>query len=144
MPDPVTTRFETEGDAAYKKSLDEITAKLKVNYSAMGLLSEQYDSAGQSEDALRAKSDALRAAMENQRAKVDLLSAKVKSSTEATGASSAATLGYQTSLNKAQTELARMQNQLDGYDGALKKSNKSMLPRGSAGPQPGLMTTTSF
>lgn len=92
MPDNITTRFEIEGDAAYKKNLDEIASKLKVNYAQMGLLTAQYDTNATSQEALRAKSDALRAAMENQRAKVQLLADKMKDSTAKTGAGSTATL----------------------------------------------------
>lgn len=125
MPDNITTRFEIEGDAAYKKNLDEIASKLKVNYAQMGLLTAQYDTNATSQEALRAKSDALRAAMENQRAKVQLLSDKMKDSTAKTGAGSTATLNYQTSLTKAETELAKMQNQLNGYDKSMQSASKS-------------------
>lgn len=125
MPDTITTRFEIEGDAAYKKNLDEIASKLKVNYAQMGLLTAQYDTNATSQEALRAKSDALRAAMENQRAKVQLLSDKMKDSTAKTGEGSTATLNYQTSLTKAETELAKMQNQLNGYDKSMQSASKS-------------------
>lgn len=125
MPDNITTRFEIEGDAAYKKNLGEINSQLKVNYAQMGLLTAQYDDNATSQEALRAKSDALRAAMENQRAKVQLLTDKMKDSAAKTGAGSTATLNYQTSLTKAETELAKMQNQLNGYDKSMQSASKS-------------------
>lgn len=125
MANTMSMRFETENDAPFKKNLDEIASKLKVNYAQMGLLTAQYDSNATSQEALRAKSDALRAAMENQRAKVQLLSDKMKDSTSKTGEGSTATLNYQTSLTKAETELAKMQNQLNGYDKSMQSASKS-------------------
>lgn len=127
MAEHITTQFEIVGDAQYKKALDEINSSLKVSYSSMSLVEARYDSAGDSQEALRAKTNALQQAIQAQASKVALLTAQVAKSTEKTGENSQETAGYQIALNKASTELTKMQNQMGKYQEAMHGSAKSTV-----------------
>ncbi len=118
-------RMVLEGEKEYREALTNINAGLRVNYSEMQLVTAQYAANADSVEALRAKSDALTAAMTSQSEKVDLLKARLQKSAEQTGEGSAATMRLKTEYNNAQTALQKMQNQLDGYDSAIKDATKS-------------------
>lgn len=114
-----------DGEKEYKAALADITAGLKVNYSQMALVAAQYDDAGNSQDALRAKSNALSATMASQREKVELLRAQLEKSIVKNGEGSKTTMQYQASLNRAETELVKMNSQLTAYDAAMHEGEKS-------------------
>lgn len=118
-------RMVLEGEKEYREALTNINAGLRVNYSEMQLVTAQYAANADSVEALRAKSNALTEAMESQSEKVDLLKARLQKSAEQTGEGSTATMRLKTEYNNAQTALQKMQNQLDGYDSAIKEATKS-------------------
>ena len=114
-----------DGEKEYKAALADINAGLKVNYTQMQLVSAQYNTAGNSQEALRAKTIALQDAIAGQSSKVELLRAQLDKSIEKTGVGSKASMNYQASLNKAEAELAKMNNQLASYDEQMQGAQES-------------------
>lgn len=112
-----------DGEKEYKKAIDEITAGLKVNYTQMGLVAAQYATAGNSEEALRAKSVALGETIASQTEKIELMRGQLAKSIEKNGEGSKTTMQYQAALNKAETELVKMNTQMGGYQQQLSEVN---------------------
>lgn len=121
----IKTKLAFDGEAEYKKNCAEITNNLKLQSSALKLVTAQYADNGQSVDALRAKQGVLKNTLEQQRQKVVETEKALSAMKIAQGENSAGTVRMETALNRAKAEMASTENQIKKLDSELNNAGKS-------------------
>lgn len=101
-----------DGEAEFRKSLQNINQQLKTLGSEMNSVTAAFGDNADSEDALTAKSSVLTKQIEAQQKKIDELNKGLTASAEKYGENDTRTLKWQQAVNNANAELSSMKNQL--------------------------------
>lgn len=101
-----------DGEAEFRKSLQNINQQLKTLGSEMNAVTSAFGDNADSEDALTAKSSVLTKQIEAQQKKIDELNKGLTASAEKYGENDTRTLKWQQAVNDANAELSSMKNQL--------------------------------
>ena len=101
-----------DGEAEFRKSLQNINQQLKTLGSEMNAVTSAFGDNADSEDALTAKSSVLTKQIEAQQKKIDELNKGLTASAEKYGENDTRTLKWQQAVNNANAELNSMKNQL--------------------------------
>ena len=96
-----------QGERAFRASLSEINAALRVNNAEIEAVSEAYKGNEKSIDALTAKQDALDRSILTQKERLEALESALKKTGEKYGETDTRTLRLRESLIKAQTQLEK-------------------------------------
>jgi len=115
----ILTTLALDGDAAFKKGMDNSYNSMKTLNSEMKLSEAEFGKGAVSMEGMRSKSEILTKQIANEKDMIAKLEKAVKDSTEATGANSAKTLKHEENLNKAKAALVNM-------EAAQKKNNEAM------------------
>lgn len=116
--------LRVDGEQQFKQAISNINREVKLLTSEMKLVTEQFKTNSNSQEALRAKSNALIKEMDKQIDKIDLLEDALANAEKEYGENSKQAQNWKASLLTAQTQLAKMENelrdvtkQLDSYNG---------------------------
>lgn len=120
-----------DGEAEFRKSLQNINQQLKTLGSEMNAVTSAFGDNADSEDALTAKSSVLTKQIEAQQKKIDELNKGLTASAEKYGENDTRTLKWQQAVNDANAELSSMKNQLGKTNDELDKSGKKSEETGS-------------
>ena len=113
-----------DGEAEFRKSLQNINQQLKTLGSEMNAVTSAFGDNADSEDALTAKSSVLTKQIEAQQKKIDELNKGLTASAEKYGENDTRTLKWQQAVNDANAELNSMKNQLGKTSDQLEKSGE--------------------
>lgn len=113
-----------DGEAEFRKSLQNINQQLKTLGSEMNAVTSAFGDNADSEDALAAKTSVLNKQIEAQQKKIDELNKGLTASAEKYGENDTRTLKWQQAVNDANAELSSMKNQLGKTNDELDKSGK--------------------
>lgn len=122
MPADIGAKIGLEGEATYRKQLQQITAQSKALSSEMKVVETSFDAQTAAEDKAAQKAQVLTKQIENQKAKIALLSDQLAKTKDKYGENSTEALDLQNKLNLAQAALNKMNTELgdaqrvaDGY-----------------------------
>ena len=120
-----------DGEAEFRKSLQNINQQLKTLGSEMSAVTSAFGDNADSEDALAAKTSVLNKQIEAQQKKIDELNKGLTASAEKYGENDTRTLKWQQAVNNANAELSSMKNQLSKTNDELDDSGKKSEEAGS-------------
>lgn len=113
-----------DGEAEFRKSLQNINQQLKTLGSEMNAVTSAFGDNADSEDALAAKTSVLNKQIEAQQKKIDELNKGLTASAEKYGENDTRTLKWQQAVNDANAELSSMKNRLSKTNDELDKSGE--------------------
>ncbi len=120
-----------DGEAEFRKSLQNINQQLKTLGSEMSAVTSAFGDNADSEDALAAKTTVLNKQIKAQQKKIDELNKGLTASAEKYGENDTRTLKWQQAVNNANAELNSMKNQLGKTNDELDDSGKKSEEAGS-------------
>ena len=118
-------RIGIDGEAEYRKQLQQIIQTTKTLDSEMKKVESSFDETTSAEEKAAAKSEVLRKEIDNQKEKVRLLQEMLGKSADKYGENDTKTLKWKQAVNEATTQLNKM-------EGELKDTNKNMDNVGDA------------
>jgi len=113
-------RIGVEGEAEYRKQIQQITQQQKTLNSEMKKTAEVFSSDADAKKKNAEQTKILTQQIDNQKQKVSQINEMYQKSVQQTGENSTATLKWKQALNNAETELAKMENQLKSMQPAAK------------------------
>lgn len=127
-------RIGIDGEAEFRKQINNITEQVKTFGSEMKVLASAVDDSADAESAFAQKNSVLTKAIEAQQQKIDLLQKGLKEAADQFGESDTKTLKWQQAVNKATVELNKMQSELgqneramNGLDEATDNAGKGLI-----------------
>lgn len=127
-------RIGIDGEAEFRKQINNITEQVKTFGSEMKVLASAVDDSADAESAFAQKNSVLTKAIEAQQQKIDLLQKGLKEAADQFGESDTKTLKWQQAVNKATAELNKMQSELgqneramNGLDEATENAGKGLI-----------------
>lgn len=118
-------RIGIDGEAEYRKSLQNIIQETKTLDSQMKKLEATFDKEGSSQEKNAAKADLLKQKQEALKNEVDAIQQAVNAATEKFGENSTEALKWEASLAKAETELANVNNELADVEAELEAGSSA-------------------
>ena len=115
-----------EGEAEYKKSLDNINRALRESKSAMKAAAAEYDGATDSMVAMYREGDALERHLENQKEALRLMNEQLGKVESAYGKNSREAQELRTKINNLRTEMARTEQQTRDFSNRMEQMENSM------------------
>ena len=127
-------RIGIDGEAEFRKQINNITEQVKTFGSEMKVLASAVDDSADAESTFAQKNSVLTKAIEAQQQKIDLLQKGLKEAADQFGESDTKTLKWQQAVNKATAELNKMQSELgqneramNGLDEATDNAGKGLI-----------------
>lgn len=127
-------RIGIDGEAEFRKQINNITEQVKTFGSEMKVLASSVDDSADAESTFAQKNSVLTKAIEAQQQKIDLLQKGLKEAADQFGESDTKTLKWQQAVNKATAELNKMQSELgqneramNGLDEATDNAGKGLI-----------------
>ena len=120
MATKIGPKIGIDGEAEYRKQMEQIIQQAKTLDAEMKSLTSSFDKQASAQEKSRAASEQLNKQIENQKSLIAELEKMVARSAEATGENSTTTLKWKQQLANARTELNNMEN---GLDEATEKTN---------------------
>jgi len=117
-------RIGIEGEAEFRKAIQDINTSLKTLGTEMQVVTSQFDKNDKSTEALTAKNEVLTKQIEKQKEKLEQLKKGLESAKEKYGENDKVTQGWQQAVNKATAELNNMERELDSNKKALDEMGK--------------------
>lgn len=115
-----------EGEAEYKKSLDNINRALRESKSAMKAAAAEYDGASDSMVAMYREGDALERHLENQKEALRLMGEQLGKVESAYGKNSREAQELRTKINNLRAEMARTEQQTRDFSNRMEQMENSM------------------
>lgn len=115
-----------EGEAEYKRSLDNINRALRESKSAMKAAAAEYDGASDSMVAMYREGDALERHLENQKEALRLMNEQLGKVESAYGKNSREAQELRTKINNLRTEMARTEQQTRDFSNRMEQMENSM------------------
>ena len=112
-------RIGIDGEAEFRKQINNITEQVKTFGSEMKVLASAFDENSDAEAQLSQKNSILTKSIEVQRQKIELLQKGLQEATREFGESDNRTLKWQQSVNKATADLNKMQSELRQNENAM-------------------------
>lgn len=113
MSEKAGLSLSVDGEAEFKKALQQIGANLKVVNSELGLVSSAYGSNNKSAKSLTATNSVLSKQIGEQAKKVNVLEKALENAKKEYGEDSIKTKAWEEKLNRANAELNKQKSQLD-------------------------------
>lgn len=120
MATKIGPKIGIDGEAEYRKQMEQIIQQAKTLDAEMKALTSSFDKEASAQEKARASSEQLNKQIENQKSLISELEKMVARSAEATGENSTSTLKWKQQLANARTELNNMEH---GLDDATEKTN---------------------
>lgn len=120
MATKIGPKIGIDGEAEYRKQMEQIIQQAKTLDAEMKSLTSSFDKQASAQEKSRAASEQLNKQIENQKSLIAELEKMVARSAEATGENSTTTLKWKQQLANARTELNNMEH---GLDDATEKTN---------------------
>ncbi len=117
-------RIGIEGEAEFRRGIQDINGNLKTLKTEMQAVTSAYDQNEQSVEALSAKSQVLTKTVDAQRSKLAELQKGLAASSEKYGENDRTTQGWQQAVNAATAELNKMERELHTTESALGNLNE--------------------
>lgn len=111
-------RIGIDGEAEYRRQLNNIIQQSRTLASEMRAVTSAFDDGDRSEEALAAQTDVLNRQIENQRQRLEQLQYGLSRATDLYGEADSRTQRWQQAVNNATTEMNRMERQLDNLSTA--------------------------
>lgn len=118
--------FTTKGEVDFKKTMAEVNAAVKENYSAYRLAQSEWDKSTKAQDKLKTKQEYLTKQTETYSDKVKVLKMKIEELEKAEERDGAAIEKTKTQLNNAQATLNKYEKELEEVNKDLKYNISSM------------------
>lgn len=115
-----------DGEAEFRKSLQQVSQNIKTLGSEMGAVTAQFSRNADSQEALTAKSKVLTKEIDAQKAKLQLQQEALAQATEKFGEADERTQKWQRAVNEATRDLANMENELKDTNDQLKDTGISL------------------
>lgn len=113
MATKIGPKIGIDGEAEYRKQMDQIIQQAKTLDAEMKAVASSFDKEASAKEKSRAASEQLNKQIENQKNLISELEKMVARSAEATGENSTTTLKWKQQLANARTELNNMEHALD-------------------------------
>lgn len=113
MATKIGPKIGIDGEAEYRKQMEQIIQQAKTLDAEMKSLASSFDKEASAKEKSRATSEQLNKQIENQKSLIAELEKMVARSAEATGENSTTTLKWKQQLENARTELNNMEHALD-------------------------------
>lgn len=111
-------RIGIDGEAEYRRQLNNIIQQSRTLASEMRAVTSAFDDGDRSEEALAAQTEVLNRQIENQRQRLEQLQYGLSRATDLYGEADSRTQRWQQAVNNATTEMNRMERQLDNLSTA--------------------------
>lgn len=119
-----------EGEAQYRKELNNIIQQSKTLASEMKTVTAAFGTNDKSQEALTAQTKVLTKQIETQQQRVDKLSKGLADATQKFGQADTKTLKWQQAVNDATAELNRMKNQLSTLENGVEDTGDALEQAG--------------
>lgn len=126
MAEDIGAKITLQGEREFRDALKQIESGLKVNASALTLVTAQYADNAKSVEALTAKNNSLKDSLNTQKEKIDTIREALTASAQKYGEADKRTMNWQASLNTAEAELIKMDSELKKNNSELEQAQKSM------------------
>lgn len=114
-----------EGEAQFRKAIQNINTNLKTLGTEMQAVSSEFDKNDKSQENLTAQNKVLTKQIEEQKNKLEQLKSGLQQASEKYGENDKVTQGWQQSVNKATAELNKFKRKLDENNESLKSGEKA-------------------
>ena len=121
----IETVVKLEGEAEYKKALNNINGELKTLGSESKLIQAEFKGQANSMEALQAKGKNLEKQLAEQKEAVEVLEEALEKSKEAYGEHSKETQSWQQKLNRAKAQLINLSDELKDNEKYMDEARKS-------------------
>ena len=125
MPREIKTTLMVDGEAAFKRSINEAQTSMKNLGTQLTLAQANFKKDGDAMKLMETRSKALNAEIGQQNEIVKALEKAVEDSSKAYGENSAKTEKWQAELNRAQAKLVSLQNELTLNEAGLDRSGRA-------------------
>lgn len=115
-----------EGEAEFRKAINQINTNMKTLGTEMQVVASQFDKNDKSQEAYTAKNQVLNKQIEEQKNKLEQLSKGLEASSEKYGENDKTTQGWQQAVNKATAELNDMERELGSNVKAMDELGNEM------------------
>lgn len=112
-----------EGEAEFRKSIQDIVTAQKTLKTEMQAVASQFDKNDTSQEKYRAVNEVLNKQIDTQKQKLDALSQGLSAATEKYGENDKVTQGWQQAVNKATADLNGMERELKENNSALNSTD---------------------
>lgn len=119
MATDIGPKIGIDGEAEFRKQINNISQQVKTYASEMQVLSTAFDENADAEDVLTQKSAVLTQSIEAQQRKVELLQKGLSEAAQRFGAADDKTLRWQQAVNRATVDLNKMQSELKQNESAM-------------------------
>lgn len=126
MAEDIGAKITLQGEREFRDALKQIESGLKVNASALTLVTAKYADNAKSVEALTAKNNSLKDSLNTQKEKIDTIREALTASAQKYGEADKRTMNWQASLNIAETELIKMDSELKKNNSELEQAQNSM------------------
>lgn len=114
-----------DGEAEFRKQINELTQQVKLFGSEMAAVATEFEENEKSEEALAARNEVLNKSIGAQSKKLEELKKGLKASEEAFGATDTKTMKWQQAVYDATTSLNKMQSQVTANEHAIESMNEA-------------------
>ena len=125
MPKEIKTTIAVDGEAAFKRAINDATTSIRNMGTQLTLAQAQFKKDGDAMKLMETRSKALKGEISQQEEIVKALEKAVKDSSEAYGENSAKTEKWEADLNRAKAKLANLQNELTLNEQGLDRNGKA-------------------
>ncbi len=125
MPREIKTTLSVDGEAAFKRAINEANTSMKNLGTQLTLAQANFKKDGDAMKLMETRSKALNAEIKQQDEIVKALRKAVEDSTKAYGENSTKTEKWQAELNRAQAKLVNLQNELTLNEAGLDRNGKA-------------------
>jgi predicted nucleic acid-binding Zn-ribbon protein len=127
MSEKAGLSLSVDGEAEFKKALQQIGSNLKVVNSELGLVASSYGSNNKSAKSLSATNSVLNKQIDEQAKKVSVLEKALENAKKEYGEDSLKTKAWEEKLNRANAELNKQKSQLDTNEKAMKDYGRAQV-----------------
>lgn len=117
-------RIGIDGEAEFRKSIQDINESLKTLGTEMKVVASEYDKGDKSAEALVSRNEVLTKQIDAQRKKLEELNKGLSASSEKYGENDKVTQGWQRAVNQATADLNKMERELKSNTDTIKDANK--------------------
>ena len=125
MPKEIKTTLAVDGEAAFKRAINDATTSLRNMGTQLTLAQAEFQKDGDAMKLMTTRSKTLRSEIDQQEKIVSALEKAVSDSAKAFGENSAKTEKWQADLNRAKAKLVGLQNELTLNEQGLDRNGKA-------------------
>lgn len=126
MATDIGPRIGIDGEAEFRKQLNNINTALKTLGTEMQKVTSEFSENANSEQALIAKNKVLNSSIDAQKKKIEEVAKALQAAEEKYGANSTEALKWQQVMNRSQTNLNKLESELKQNDNALDEMHRGL------------------